>query len=480
MTRLDAQLAASTNFVIGIGDLRGDGRPDYHYRARVLYADSVSPPRVGVNGGAVTVMGTGFAPGLNVTIGGVVATPLAVSGGQMILAAPAFADGVQNISVTDPASGASSTMSGVLTFGAAVSDNILLRSAANPATPVGTQAGNPVSVQVLAADGVTPVSGATIGWSATNGLQLSACSGTSSCMATTDQNGGASTWLTPAATGTATITATLAPGAYSSPKSVSAALNATQSASDIGVVRPYVWIAQGATVSSPVTARVVSNGTPENNAKVNFAVVSGSGTLSAASAQTNASGYATVSLTVTQVVGLVQVSACVAPGNNPCSTLYVNSVSPAKQRLEPVAGDGQVSTGQAFQPVVVRVTDSDAPPNLVLGAAVAFQTTVLRPGGNAPGAGNGETNPTNPAMPVILQVSQSSATTDVNGLANITPSSGGFSAPVGVDVAVTAGNGALGYQLEVLPGLGGNSAGTDPPPVVQLPVRILRPVGVNR
>ncbi len=343
------------------------------------------------------------------------------------------------------------------------------------------QAGNPMSVQALAADGITPVGGATIAWSATNGLQLSACNGTSSCSVTTDQNGGAITWLTPAATGTATITATLAPGVYSSSKSVSTALNATQSASDIGMLRPYVWIAQGATVSVPLTARMLSNGAPQNNVKVSFAIMSGAGTLSAASAQTNSSGYATVSLSMTQIASLVQVSACVAPANSPCTPFYANPVPVASQRLQAVAGGGQVSTGQAFQPIVVRVTDSASPPDPVLAATVAFQTTVLRPGGSAPGGGNGETNPTNPASPVILQVSQSSVATDVNGLASITPSSGGFSAPLEVDVGAAAGNGGLlDYPLEILPAASiGNSAGTDPPPVVTPSSRIARPVGVG-
>ena len=109
MTRLDTQLVASTDFIIGISDVRGDGRPDYHYRARVLYADSVSPPRVGVNGGAVTIQGTGFAPGLSASIGSAAVTPLAVSAGQMVLSAPAFADGPQSITITDPGSGASTS-----------------------------------------------------------------------------------------------------------------------------------------------------------------------------------------------------------------------------------------------------------------------------------------------------------------------------------------------------------------------------------
>lgn len=57
LTRLDAQVVSSSNFLIGISDVRGDGRPDYRYQAHVLYADSVFPARVGVNGGAVTVQG---------------------------------------------------------------------------------------------------------------------------------------------------------------------------------------------------------------------------------------------------------------------------------------------------------------------------------------------------------------------------------------------------------------------------------------
>jgi hypothetical protein len=483
LTRLDAQIATSTNFLIGISDVRGDGRPDYHYHAYVLYADSVSPSRVGVNGGAVTVLGTGFYPGLTATIGSAAATPLAVNAGRMILAAAPHGDGSLNIAISDPVSGGSSVMTGALTYGAAASDNIILVGGGlNSPTPVGTLATNPVSVRVLAADGVTPVSGATIGWSASNGVQLSACGGASACSVISDQSGDAATWLTPAASGVATITATLAPGVYSPSKSVSATLEAIESASDIGVSTHYLWIAQGATVSVPLTARVLSNGVPQNNITVDFTVVNGSGTLSAASAATSSTGYATVTLTVTQLAALVQVSACVAPGNVPCQTIYVNSVPLAQQNLQPVAGGGQVSTGQAFQPVVVRVTDSSSPPHPVIAAGVAFLTTVLRPGGTSPAGGGGETNPTNPVMPVILQVSQSSATTDLNGLASTVPSGGGFSAPLEVDVGVTAGiSSSLDYPLEVLAAFvgGSNPVGTNPPSIRSLPVRLARPVEIQ-
>jgi hypothetical protein len=441
LTLLSAQVASTTNLLIGISDIRGDGRPDYRYQAHVLYGDSVSPPRVGVNGGAVTVLGTGFDAGVSMSVGDVTVNPLEISANQILLAAPAFSDGPQTISISDPVTGASTVMTDVLTFGAAATDTLVLLTPIIPSTPVGAQAAIPMSVQALAADGITPVAGATIGWGATNNLQLSACNSASSCTVTTDQNGDASTWLTPSATGTSTITATLAPGVYTSSQSVTTTLNATETASDIGVIPQYLWIAQGANIAIPLTARVLSDGAPKDGAKVNFSIVQGSGTLSATSVSTDSSGNATVNLSVSAISTQVQVSACV--GSAPCQPFYVTPVPLANLNLQQVSGAGQVSTtGQAFQPIVVRVTDSSSPPNPVLAATVTFLSTVLRPGGSSSAGGSGETNSGNSGMPVILSVTQSSVTSDVNGLASIVPSSGSFSAPLEVDVMATAGTNA--------------------------------------
>jgi hypothetical protein len=424
-----------------------------------------------VNGGVVTVTGIGFAPGLTASIGGISSTPLAINAGQMILAAPAAADGLQNVVITNPASGGSSTMSGVLTYGAAATDSIILIMGLNPNTPVGTQATNPVSVRVVTSDGITPVSGATIAWSATNRLQLSACGNASSCSTTTDQSGNAATWLIPAVAGQSTITAALVtPG--STTGAVNATLNATESASDIGVLTPYLWIAQGAAISLPLTARVLRSGEPVSNSKVNFTIMHGTGTLSGASAQSNSAGYATVTLAITQLAALVQVSACVAPANAPCQTFYANAVSPSQMQLQPVSGAGQVTTGQIFQPIVVRVTDSASPPDPVLAASVMFQTTVLRPAVTPP-AGT-EADPGHPVMPIILSVSQTTVVSDANGLSAFVPSSGGFSAPVEVDVAATTGvNAALDTPLEVLPGVPGtdDAGGPGRPSIGRPPVR---------
>lgn len=449
LTRLDVIVNTGGNFIVGISDLRGDGRPDYHYHAHFLYADSVSPSRIPVSGGPVLVQGIGFAPGFAAAIGSFTATQLLTSSTQLTLAAPAQGDGVQNLSVSDPVSGASTTITNALTYGAASTDSIVLLSGLNPSTPVGVPATNPLIVRVVASDGITPVSGATIGWSASSNVQLSACGGAQTCAVTSDQSGYASTWLTPTAVGVATITATLAPGVYNPSESVSATLNAIETSSDIGLLTSYVWISQGATIGVPITARVLSNGSPLNNVQVNFSIVTGTGTLSAASAQTNSGGYAGVTLNLSQVSAALRVSACVAPSNAPCSLFYANVVPLAQQALEPISGGGQISTGQAFQPVIVRVTDSSLPPNPVMAAPISFFMTVLRDPENSSSGSSG--NPSNPVMPVILNVSQTSGTTDVNGLANIVPSAAGFSAPVEVDVSVTAGvSASLDYPLQLL------------------------------
>ena len=99
--------------------------------------------------------------------------------------------------------------------------------------------------------------------------------------------------------------------------------------------------------------------------------------------------------------------------------------------------------GLSFQPVVVRVVDSASPQHPVLAAPVGFLTTVMHSGGSVHGVDVGDTNPGNPAMPVILKVTATYAMTDGNGLASVVPSSGGFSAPVEVDVAVSAGTTAF-------------------------------------
>jgi hypothetical protein len=146
----------------------------------------------------------------------------------------------------------------------------------------------------------------------------------------------------------------------------------------------------------------VGLGSPKSGVTVNFAVMQGSGLLSAASAVTNGSGYASVTLTLTNFTAAVQVSACVAPGNNPCQIIAGNPVAASMVNLQAVGGGGQVVTGLGLQPMTVRVTDFSTPPNGVLGESVLFQSAVLRPVDN----GLTQTADDPSATPTILSESQ--------------------------------------------------------------------------
>ena len=437
MTRLDAQFGASETFRVGVADFRGDGRPDYFYQASLLYSDTVTPARLSLAGGVTTLNGIGFNPGLQVSVAGNNGSTLSASASHIQVAVPSGTpDGTATIQVTDPVSGAFSQMIGALTYGASATDLLLLLQGAEPATPVGSQAANAIRVRAVAADGVTPVSGATIAWTATNGLQFSACSGASSCSVLSDEAGESSSWVTPAASGPSTITIALAPASYSPPQSQQATVVGTSTTLDLAAVTPTRWIGQGATIAVPLTVEALNLGVPMANVTVNFAITRGTASLSAGSATTNSSGFATITANLTNLNANVQVSACVAPNNAPCQTFTLFAWPPSLWTLETVSGSSQVvPTGQAFQPLVMRVTDGSAAANPVMGVNVTFATTLARVPENG--------------VPVLLGSSQAQIVSTQDGLASIVPSAGNVG-PCDVFITVSAGQSTAQLQMESL------------------------------
>jgi hypothetical protein len=139
MTRLDVQFSVSETYRVGVADFRGDGRPDYFYRADLLYSDTVTPPRLSLAGGVTTLHGIGFKPGLQVSVSGNNSNILSASASQIEVVMPSgFEDGTASILVADPVSGAFSQMTDALSYGALATDLLLLLQGAEPATPVGS------------------------------------------------------------------------------------------------------------------------------------------------------------------------------------------------------------------------------------------------------------------------------------------------------------------------------------------------------
>jgi hypothetical protein len=453
-TRLDAVLNATTSFRLGISDFRGDGRPDFHYHAHVFYGDSVSPVRASVAGGTqITVQGLGFRAGDVLNIGALNAPLLALSATQILVTAPGVADGEQNITLQDPASGGASIMTAVLTYGAGPNDSIKLVAGANQIAVAGGQAPSPVVVQVLAPDGNTPVSGASVFFISTPAASLAACGGASSCTVLSNESGIASSYVTVLTPAVITITVQLAPASYSPPQQVEAVVNGMSSALDIALTPQSAWIAQGASLGIPLTARVLSNGTPLVGHTVNYQVLKGSALLSSNSASSNANGYATSTLQISSLAGDVQVSACIQnlPVDSPCLTFSATAVPSSSLKLHPVAGTLQIApVGQDFLPVTVQVTDSAAPSHPVLGASVVFESIVARSPQNRPIVWIGDTGITSNPMPVILSSSQVTVLSDANGLATLQPSTGGVQGQVLLMGTAAAGTGLLQFELQLL------------------------------
>ena len=452
---------------MGIADYRGDGRPDYRYHARIFYGNQVTPARAGVAGGTpLTLQGLGFRGNTTVKVGGVESPVLAIAAGKLLVSAPAIADGVQTIGLADPATGATSQMTDVLTYGAGPSDSIkLLIPAVNVnKAPLGGTVPTPVTVEVVAPDGVTPVAGASVALSGAP-AGLSACGGASACTVLSDQSGIVATRVTiPAsvspgllASGIA-ITAKLAPASYSPPKQVQATVAvsgpAVSGAMDIVLYAPFTWVAQGANFDLPLTAEVLAGGAPQSGQIVSYSFLNGSGpgTLSSAAVATDASGLATATLHLAGFAAQVQVSACVGSGNTQsCQTLTAIPVAATAMRLQPVAGTVQVAaTGAAFQPLVVRVIDSAG--DVVQGATVEFQGVVTEPSGDPGGIWIGDTSINPKPQPVILASYQIVAQSDISGMAAIQPPSFEISGAVVSGIA-TAGVASTPFNLQVVPPL---------------------------
>jgi hypothetical protein len=314
-------------------------------------------------------------------------------------------------------------------------------------------AATPIRVTVASADGITAVSGATVQWSANNAAALSACSGASTCYALTDESGQVETRVTVGATGTTNVSATLAPASYTPPKVVQASVSGTSSAKDLALVAPKVWVLQGATVDVPFTARLLANGIPLSGQMLNWQIGIGSGTVTPANTTTDGDGYARSTVRVSNLTGDVQGTVCLAPGNNPCQTFYVLQVTSSALKLQPVWGGLQtVRVGDAFQPIWVRVTNSAKPPNTVMGARVTVQSMMFLPDAPVPVEGSGDNGSAHYPMKVLLGSSETTPLTDANGLAMLTPSTGGLARPLQIEVMASAGTATpLQYELSVLP-----------------------------
>lgn len=445
MTRLDASPGVATTVRLGLFDARGDGRPDFRYWARVLYADTVTPARAGVPGrDPVRIRGTGFRVGTTVEIAGVPAPLLSIQPSELLVSTPALSDGAQTIVVRDPQTGASSQMTGALTYGAGAGD-VAAFITSNGATPVGGMAANPVRVRVTASG--TPIQGATVTLSATPpGSIFSAC-GDVSCRLVSDGMGEVSSMLTVKSPGPITLRATLASGAYAT-----STLSGTTSIVAISALGPSAYAATNAAVTWPLQVRVLNSaGSPLPGRQVRYSLTQGSGTLTPIIPTTNAAGEATSTLTVSSLTARTQVMACIYPTGSPCAQFVLLPVADSAMQVQKIAGDGQiVSVGQSFQPLTVRVTDSSLPANPVRRAALRFEVNAMRWEPPPPPLPPGDSSAGRSVRRIPVAGWTVTTTADDNGLATLPVVFSASQGALEVSVRAVSGSGETWFTLQAL------------------------------
>jgi hypothetical protein len=412
MTTLSASFTQPDQLRIAIADQRGDGRPDFNYQARVLYADSLSPSTVSAAGGTVTITGMGFRTGNAVTVNGVAATVLSWSANTIVATVPSIhALGsnkalVANVTVTDLSTGGTTVMRKSLSYAAPVAV-LSLVSAPSGQVQVGQTASTPFAVKVLSGDGVTPVVGEVVAFTATTGSVLFAACGASSCTASTDANGMASTLVTPLSAGPISLQAVGVDG------TVDASFNAAIRVQTATAVQSTEYIAAGSTVAWTPQVSVADNFASTAGLAVGWQVVSGPIVVATSSSQVNAQGIAQTLATAGPFVagGQAVLSACA--WTNICASFTTQGVDLAELRLVAISGTGQtVSASGTLTPVVLQVTDTNYHP--VAGALVQIYQTVDAWEQSCPDRGRC------PIAPVLAS-SQSSAVSDVNGIVTVVP-----------------------------------------------------------
>jgi hypothetical protein len=442
MTTLTVQSAQANTLRIAIADERGDGRPDFNYQARVLYADTLAPSFLPATGGTVTITGTGFRPGNTVSVNGVAATVSSWSATAITATVPSLHQLgasnalVANVEVADLSSGGTTVMRQALTYGTPVPSLILL-SAPSGTAFVGQQTGVPFAVKALAADGVTPIAGQAIVFTAGGGIvQFGAC-GAATCTVLTNASGVASTTVTPLGAGTVTLSAAGSAGTQV------AAFTAITLVRTLTPAQSLLYVVEGATFVWELQVAAADNSASSTGVLVQWQDVSGPGVLSPSESVVDGGGIAQSLATVGPLAagGQAVLSACA--WTTMCASFTAQGVAAADLRLQIVSGANQtVSVNSTLAPVVLMVTDAASHP--VAGAVVQLYQTVSAWEPACPDRGRC------PIAPMYAS-STGSATSDMNGLITLTPQQIAGVGGVTNVVAVTGTQGFVSMTLEEQP-----------------------------
>ncbi|MGA9062224.1 MAG: IPT/TIG domain-containing protein [Terracidiphilus sp.] len=353
---------------IGIADLRGDGRPDYAYDGWLLYADTVSPPRLPASGGPIVIQGMGFRLADTVLVGGQPALVTSISPNQITAIAPPAASGVTgsvDVEVDDlPTLYAAAIIPGGVSYDSGTGDALTLDTAPSGTVPIGVPL--PFTVTALGPT-LAPAGGVTVIYTVTSGTATLAC-GLPVCSVVATGDGRATMNLT-AVDGTwSIVTASLTNG------SGIQAQFAGGTPPVLASLTPQLYLAAGAAFTWTVQALVLSNGLPLAGQSVAWQTPSGCGIAAQCpgAALTNSAGIATMMLTVGPLAEgqTVSINACLN-GTSQCVAFTAYGARPEYALLEPISGTSQsLSASATPSQIALRLLDMDGHP--MAGGTVAL------------------------------------------------------------------------------------------------------------
>jgi len=442
MTTLTAANSQPSQLRIVIADQRGDGRPDFDYQARVLYADTVTPAAVSAGGGTVTISGMGFREGDVVTVDGIAAAVLSWTANSIVATAPSLqalgwaTATAADVTVTDLSTGGTSTMTGALSYPSpAASLNLLTEPSGTVA--VAQQAATAFAVRVVGSDGLTPVVGEAVTFSVVAGTAVFSACGGAACTISTNADGVASTMVTPLAGGTVVLQAAGVDG------TATASFAALVRVQAVAAVQTAEYVASGASVMWAPQLSVADNLGSTVGLTVGWAASSGSVTVAPAQSQVNTQGFAQTAATLGPIAAGTQASVSGCAWTAVCATFTAWGVDPSQFGLVAVGGAAQITTAAGtFTPVILQVVDRSG--HAVAGATVQVYQTVDAWQETCPGRGRCP-------VPATYASSQVSLTSDASGLVTVTPQQLTGVAEVTNLAAATGTEGFLSTTLQKQP-----------------------------
>jgi hypothetical protein len=371
VTALGVDAIADGELILGVADQRGDGRPDYVFHGRLLYADQVCPQRLGLNGGTITITGSGFHPGMVIAMqGGSLADPIAgtilgITPTLLVATMPSAVapSGSLDLVVTDPVTNGIAAIAAGISYGVGSNDTMSIVAA--PTSNVSMNIPAPFTVRVFGSDQISPAGAVPVSFSVISGEAT--YDGASSVSAITTGDGYATASAIATGTGLIKLQASLSNG-----NSLLAEFTATATPS-ISALTPSLFLAPGSTWSWTPQVQLWSGASPASGATVAW---SGSGIVTnAANTLANAQGVASLSLILGPWApgSSFTLSACTAGAS--CVPLQVYTVHPEAEILSAVSGSVQIlMTDQSPAPIVMRLTAPGGQP--IVSGTVSFTGTI--------------------------------------------------------------------------------------------------------